>query len=164
MVRVWALEAGTGSFEGLENVSAVKGWSKIFINDAPFPLPTLLELSPLVFALLLGTGEVHPFDVLFSLSFAARSDVRFCCVVPVPVVKLVRLEPGPEVEDLDFANELAVGARSVEEGRLTPVLPVTRLVPMLLLLLTLLTRLFAVPSVLVALRGPDSRFLWPMES
>lgn len=166
-VLVWVLEAGTGIFEGLENVSVVKGWSKIFLNDAPFPPPTLLEPSPLVFTLVIGssagfaarTGEVTPFDLLFSLSFAARSDVLFCCVIPVPVVRLVRLGPGPEDEGRDFASELAVGARSVEEERFTPVLPVPRLVPMLLLLLMLLTRLFAVPLVLVTPRTSDSRFL-----
>jgi len=167
-VRAWVLEAGTGIFEGLENVSVVKGWSKILISDAPFPPPTLLELSPLVFVLVIGSsadagariGEVIPFDVLFSLSFAARSDVLFCWVLPVPVVRLVRLEPATVAEGRDLASELAVGARSVEEERFTPVLPVIRPVPMLLLLLlTLLTRLFAVPSALFALRTPDSRFL-----
>ena len=145
----------------------VSGWSKIFLSDAPFPPLTLLELPPLVVTLVMGssagfgarTGEVIPFDVLFSLSFAARSDVLFCWAIPVPVVRLVRLEPGPEVEDRDFANELAVGARSVEEVRFIPVLPVTRPVPILLLLLTLLTRLLAVPSVLVTPRVSDSRFL-----
>ena len=166
-VRVCVLEAGTGIFEGLENVSAVKGWSKIFINDAPFPPPTLLELSRLVFMLVMGssadpgarTGKVIPFDVLFSLSFAARSDVLFCWVMPVPVVRLVRLGPTPEFEGRDFASELAVGARSVEEERFTPVLPVTRPVPtLLLLLLTLLTRLLADPPLLVTPRAPDSRF------
>ena len=167
-VRVCVLEAGTGIFEGLENVSAVKGWSKILINDAPFPPPILLELSRLVFMLVMGsradpgarTDEVIPFDVLFSLSFAARSDVLFCWAMPVPVVRLVRLGPAPEFEGRDLANELAVGAKSVEEERFMPVLPVTRPVPMLLLLLlTLLTRLLADPSVLVTPRAPDSRFL-----
>ena len=157
-VRAWVLLVGTGIFEGLENVSMVKGWSKIFINDAPFPPPTLVELSILAFVLVMGsnagfevrTGEVTPFDVLFSLPFAARSDVLFCCVIPVPVVRLVRLDPGPDDEGRDFANELAVGARSVEEERFTPVLP---------LLLELLIRLFAVPPALVTLRTSDSRFL-----
>jgi hypothetical protein len=156
-VRVCVLEAGTGIFEEFENESVVKGWSKIFLNDAPFPPLTLLEPSPLVFGFEARTGDVTPFEILFSLSFAARSDVLFCCVMPVPVVRLARLGPGPEAEGRDFANELAVGARSVEEVRFTPVLPEVRPVPMLLLLLTLLTRLFAVPSVLVALSDP--RFL-----
>lgn len=74
--------------------------------------------------------------------------------MPVPVVRLVLFEPVSEEEGRDLAIELAVGARSVEEVRFTPVLPVER--PMLLLLLALLIRLFAVPSVLVT---PDSRFL-----
>jgi hypothetical protein len=149
------LEAGTGILEGFENVSVVKGWSKIFLNDAPFPPPILLELSP---SARFEERTVAPFEVLFSLSFAARSDVLFCCVMPVPVVRLVRLGPEPEAEGRDFANELAVGARSVEEERFTPVLPVIRPVPMLLLL-TLLTRLSAVPSVLVIPRSSDPCFL-----
>jgi hypothetical protein len=91
-VRVWVLEAGTGIFEGFENASVVKGWSKIFFNDAPFPPPTLLELSRFG----ARTGDVTPLDVLFSLSFAARSDVLFCCAMPAPVVRLVRLEPEAE--------------------------------------------------------------------
>lgn len=147
-------------------MSVVKGWSKIFLNDAPFPPPTLPEPSPLVFPLVMGSSTgfgaradaVTPFEVLFSLSFAARWDVLFCCVVPVPVVRLVRLEPESEDESRDFAKELAVGARSVEEERFTPVLPVTRPVPMLLLLLTLLARLLAVPSLLVTPRSSESRF------
>ena len=161
------MEVGTGIFEELENVSAVKGWSKIFFNDAPFPPLTLLEPAPLGFMLVMGssagfearTGEVIPFDLLFSLSFAARSDVLFCCAVPVPVVRLVRLGAGSEDEGRDFANELAVGASSVEEERFAPVLPVVRPVPMLLLLLTLLTRLLALPLALAIPRTSDPRFL-----
>ena len=105
-VRVWVLEAGTGIFEELEKVSAVRGWSKIFFNDAPFPPPILFDLSPMGFVLVMGsstgfvaiTGEVTPFETLFPLSFAARRDALFCWATPVPVVRLVRLGPGPEVE------------------------------------------------------------------
>lgn len=166
-VRVWVLEAGMGIFEGLEKVSVVRGWSKIFFNDAPFPPPILLDLSPLTFVLVMGssagfvagTEEVTPFETLFPFSFAARRDVLFCCVTPVPVTRLVRLGPGSEGEGLYFANELAVGARSDEEERFTPVLPVLRPVPMLLLPLALLARLLADPSVFGTPRGPDSRFL-----
>lgn len=161
-VREVVLEAGMGIFEGFENVSVVKGFSKIFFNDAPFPTLTRLELSPLVFVLVIGpstgfgvrTGEVTPFDLLFSLSFAARSDTLFCCVIPPPPVRLVRLGPVSLDEGRDFANELAVGASSVEDERFTPVLPVTRAVPVL----PLLIRLFAVPSVLVTPRSSVSRF------
>lgn len=161
------LEAGTGIFEGFENVSAVKGFSKIFFNDAPLPPLTRLEVSPLVFMLVIGpstgfcarTGEATPFDLLFSRSFAARSDALFCCMTPPPLVRLVRLGPVSEGEGRDFANELAVGASSVEDERFTPVLPVTRAVPML----PLLIRLLAVPPVLVAPLSSDSRFLWPKE-
>jgi hypothetical protein len=150
-------------------VSVVKGWSNIFFNEAPLPPPTLLEFSPLRFALVTGgfearTGEAIPFEVLFSLSLAARRDALFCCVAPVPVVRLVRLGPESEDEGRDFAKVLAVGARRVEEERFTPVLPVTRPVPILPLLLTLLTRLLAVPSVLDTPRSSESRFLWTMES
>ena len=153
--------------EGLEKVSVVKGWSKIFFNDAPFPPPTLPEPSPLVLALVMGSstgfgaraGAVTPFEILFSLSLAARRDVLFCWVVPVPFVRLTRLGPESEDEGRDFAKELAVGARSVEEERFTPALPVLRPDPMLLLLLTLLARLLAVPSLLVTPRSSESRFL-----
>lgn len=142
----------------------VKGWSKILFNDAPFPPPTLPELSPLAFVLVMcsstgfeaRTGEATPFEILFSLSLAARRDALFCCVIPVPVVRLVRLEAGSEDEGRDFAKELAVGARSVEEERFTPV---PRPVPTLPLLLTVLTRLLAVPSVLATPRSSESRFL-----
>ena len=167
-VRACVLVAGTGIFEGPENVSVVKGCSKIFFNDAPFSPLGRLELPPFALTLVIGsstgfvarTGEVTPFDLLFSLSFAERSDALFCCVIPVPTVRLVRLGPGSEDEGRDFASELAVGAKSVEEERFTPVLPVTRPDPMLLLLLlTLLILLPAVPSVLVVLRSWDSRFL-----
>ena len=86
VVRECVLEVGTGILEELENVSAVRGCSKIFFNDAPFPPLTLLEPWPLAFMLVIGpstgfgarTCEVAPFDLLFSLSFAARSDVLFC--------------------------------------------------------------------------------------
>lgn len=169
-VRDCVLGAGTGIFEGLEKVSAVKGCSKIFFNEAPFPPLTLLEPSALAFMLVIGssadfgarTGDVSPFDLLFSFSFAARSDALFCCATPVPIVRLVRLGTVLEDEGRDFASELAVGAKSVEEERFTPVLPVVRLVPTLPLLLpVLLVRLLAVP--LVAPRSSDSRFLWPKE-
>lgn len=166
VVRECVLETGTGIFEGLENVSVVKGCSKIFLNDAPFPPLTRFELSPLVFKLVMGpstgfgarTDGVAPFDLLFSLSFAARSDALFCCVIPPPLAGLVRLVPVSEDEGRDFANELAVGASSVEDERFAPLVPVTRAVPTLLLLLALLVRLFAVPSVLVTPRSSDSRF------
>lgn len=161
-VRARVLEAGTGIFEGFENEPVVKGWSKIFFDGAPSPPPTLLEPSPLLFVLVMGfsarTGGLAPFDVLFSLSFAVRSDVFVCCTTPVPVVGLVRLVLRPEDESRDFANELAVGARSVEEERFKPALPVPRPAPMLLLPLTLLSRLLAVPSVLVKTQVSDSRF------
>lgn len=172
MVRGCVLEAGTGIFDGLENVSVVKGCSKIFLNDAPFFSPlTRLEPSPLVLILVMGpsagfsarTGGpsgVTSLDLLFSLSFAARSDALLCCEIPVPVVRLVRLDPASEDESRDLANELAVGAKSVEEERFVPVLLVVGPAPMLLLvLLTLLIRLFAVPLVLVTARSSDSRFL-----
>lgn len=159
-VRVCVLVAGTGIFEGPENVSLVRGCSKILFNDAPFP-----PLEPFALMLVIGsstgfaarTGEVIPFDLLFS--FARRSDGLFCCVIPVPAVRLVRFEPVSEDEGRDFAKELAVGAKSVDEERFTPVLPATRPVPVLpLLLLTLLIRLLAVPSVLVTPRSSDSCF------
>ena len=159
-----------GIFEEFEKVSAVRGWSKSFFSEAPFPPPTLPELSPLVSVLVVlvmgssagfgaRTGEVTPFDILFSLSFAARRDVLCFCAVIFPVVRLVRLELGSEDKSRDFARELAVGARSVEEERFIPVLPVIRPVPMLPLLLTLLTRLLADPLVLFTPRSSESRFL-----
>ena len=133
VVRECVLEAGTGIFEGFENVSVVKGCSNIFFNEAPFPPLIRLEFSPPDFVLVMGpntgfgakTGEATPFDLLFSLSFAARSDALFCCVMPPPLVRLVRLGPVSEDEGRDFANELAVGANSVEDERFMPVLPVT---------------------------------------
>lgn len=166
-VRECVLEAGTGIFEGLENVSVVNGCSNILFNDAPFPLLTRPELSPLVFMLVIGpstdfdasTGGVTPFDLLFSLSLVVRSDVLFCWVIAPPVVRLVRLGTVSEDEGRDFANELAVGASSVEDERFMPVLPVTREFLRLPLWLALLIRLFAVPLVLVIPRSSDSRFL-----